>query len=445
MDTESTRKVEFVPRHRRPPMAIARAEGNYLYTPEGQKILDAAGGAIVAGIGHGRKEVAEVAARALQEVSYVVPPFVTEHRLRLIERLTDRWLPSGFTRCWFGTGGSDCVDAAVRLARQHHVAAGRASRTKIIARNYSYHGTTVYNLSLGGHPRWREGFGAMLQDLPKAAECFCARCPFGKTFPSCDTACADDLERVIAREGPDTIAAFVAEPMSGTTLGAVAPPSGDYWQKIRRICDRHGILLVMDEVMTGFGRTGKRFCLEHWDARPDILVGGKGLAAGYAPLGGVFTSDAVIEPIAKQDGELMFLTYGGHSAACAVADKVLEIMEREELVARAATMGRYLKARLEDRLRDHPNVLEVRGLGLLLAVELVSDRATRRPFPHDALIVHRTVAAGFRRGVSIYPAGAGDALNAVAFGPPFTITEAECDLIADVVPAAITDAVSRAA
>ena len=431
----------FLPRRGRPPMGIARAEGAWLYTEDGRRILDAAGGAIVANIGHGRREVAEAAARAMERVSYVVPPFVTEERTRLAERLRDRWLPPGVTRFFPTSGGSESVDAAIRLARQHHVSAGRAGRWKVIGRDLSYHGATIATLGLGGNTKRRQAFAPLVPELPKAPACYCLRCPLEKTYPDCRVACADALEDVIRAEGPETVAAFILEPIGGSTGGVLDPPD-DYLARIAEICRRYEVLLIADEVMCGFGRTGKRFAVEHFGVTPDILVGGKGLAGGYAPIGGVFATDAVIEPLVERGDDLMFFTFGGHPTSCAVADCVLDILEREALVERAAAVGEQLRKRLAT-LEQHPHVAEVRGRGLLLGIELVRDRSTLEPFAPEDRLTQRVVGAGLRHGVFLYPGGTDPARDAIVLGPPFIIGDEEVEMIASVLETAIDEGVAR--
>ena len=440
MSLERDALFPFVPTGRGAPLAISRAEGAYLYTREGQKILDAAGGAIAVSIGHGRREVAEVAARALAESGYVVPVFATEDRLQLVERLVDRWLPGELRRVFFTSGGSESVDAAMRLARQHHVSAGRSSRWKILGRDLSYHGTTLASLAVGGHQKRRKGFDPLLLDLPKAPACYCLRCPLGQRYPGCRVACADEIERVIEREGAETVAAFIAEPVGGSTAGALVPPP-EHWPRVAEICRERGVLLIMDEVMTGFGRTGKRFAVEHWGLAPDILVSGKGLSGGYAAIGAVFATEDVMAPLAERGDELMYYTFGGHPAACAIADKVLEIMEREDLVERAAKLGERLHDALAP-LERHPNVAGLRGLGLLRAVELVADRDTLDPFPEAANLGYRVVVHGILRGVFYYPGGSDPARDIVCLGPPFIIGDEEIEKMARVLPDAIDAAVA---
>lgn len=421
-----------------PPLTVARTEGVWLITPDGRRILDAAGGAIVASIGHGRAEVAEAAARAMAQTTFVVPPFATESRVALVERLRASWLPQGMTRAVFASGGSEAVDLALRVARQHHACAGRTGRWKVIGRELSYHGTTLATLAVGGHASRRAGFEPLLVTHPKAAAAYPLRCAACRGKGGCTLDCADDIEAIILREGPETVAAVIAEPIAGSTLGAVVPPDG-YWPRLREITRRTGVLLIADEVMTGFGRTGRAFAVDHFGVVPDLLVSGKGLASGYAPICGVYATEEVVAPIADRREDVMFYTYSAHPAACAAADKVLEIMEREGLVARAAEVGDYLGERLAT-LRGHPNIAEVRGRGLLHAVEIVRDRETLAPFAPEQRITTRIVVAGLARGVFFYPGGSKPGPDVICLGPPFVVTRHEIDRIVDVLGESITEA-----
>jgi adenosylmethionine-8-amino-7-oxononanoate aminotransferase len=435
------RRFPFAARPGAHPLEIERSEGAWLYTKDGRAILDAAGGAIVVNVGHGRREVAEAYAREAARASYVIPPFATENRVRLVERLVDRWLPAGLTRCAFTSGGSESVDAAIRIARAHFVARGETKRWKVIGRALSYHGTTLATLAVGGHEKRRAGFEPWLAELPKAPACYCYRCPLERSYPGCAVACADEVERTIRDAGPDTVAAVIAEPIGGSTAGALVPPD-EYWPKLAEICARHGVLLIADEVMTGFGRTGKKFAVDHWGVTPDLLVGGKGLTGGYAPMGGIFARESVVAPIAERGFELMFFTYSAHPASCAAAEVVLDILERERLVERAAEMGEKLGKRLA-RLLEHPNVGDVRGRGLLWAVELVADKATKTPFPASAGLTAKVVAAGLANGIWVYPGGVDPARDAITFGPPFTIGESEIEEIGARFERALESALAR--
>ena len=438
MDAESSARYAFLPGSA--PLQIERTEGCFLITPDGRRILDAAGGAIVANIGHGREEVAAVAAEALARTTYVVPPFATPERVRLVERLRASWLPDGLERCVFASGGSEAIDAAVRIARQHFVSRGEPARWKVIGRELSYHGTTLSGLDIGGHVKRRDGFEPWLHDVPKAPACYPLRCALcsGK----CTLDCADAFEATIEAAGPETVAAVVIEPVGGSTAGALVPPDG-VLRRVAEICRAHGILLIADEVMCGFGRTGERFAIEHDSVRPDLLVAGKGLAGGYAPIVGVFATDAVVAPIAERGDPVMFYTYSAHPASCAVADKVLEILEREDLVARAARQGARLGEGLVRAFGDHPHVAEVRGRGLLQALEFVEDRETHRPFPAATGFTAKVVAAGIEAGVFAYPGGTGAARDVLCLGPPFTIADAEIDWLVGALEKALESALER--
>jgi len=443
MDPERARQYPFLP-GLGAGLPVAHTEGSFLVLPDGRRILDAAGGAVVASIGHGRQEVAEVAARTLVATTFVVPPFATEERVRLVERLRASWLPAGITRLVFASGGSEAIDLAVRIARQHFVSKGEPARWKVIGRELSYHGTTLAGLDVGGHPKRRKGMEPWLHDLPKAPACYPLRCTLCRSAGRCTLACADALEDAIGRAGPETVAAFIFEPVGGSTAGALTSAPG-YLARIGEICRRHGILTIADEVMSGFGRTGARFAVDHDAFVPDLLVGGKGLAAGYAPIVGVFAREEVAAPIAARGDEVMFYTYAAHPAACAVADKVLEIVEREELVARCARMGEALRERLVAALGAHPHVAEIRGKGLLQAVELVRDSKTLAPFAPDDRVTATVVATGLANGVFFYPAGAGAAQDAIVLGPPFTVSEGELDLLVTALVKSIDGAVAHVA
>jgi adenosylmethionine-8-amino-7-oxononanoate aminotransferase len=271
--------------------------------------------------------------------------------------------------------------------------------------------------------------------------CYCYRCPYGLRYPECNVECADELDRLLTREGSDDVAAFIFEPIVGATLGAVVPPEG-YIQRIAEICRRHGILLIADEVMTGMGRTGKPFAVEHWGISPDIILVGKGIASGYAPLGAVIAAGNVVETISR--GSATFLhgfTYSGHPVAAAAANAVLDFIEREKLFDRVAPAGRELRTAL-DRLKKYSVVGDVRGKGLLLAIEFVRDPATREPFPHDAQVATRIQADALEAGVMTYPIqGCVDGTRGdhILIAPPFTITTPIIEMLVAGIEHAIAD------
>lgn len=416
------------------------AHGAYLTTVDGRDILDAAGQACVSNIGYGRREVAEAAAQALVDFTHALPPLATPQRLQLVQTLLDKWLPAALDRIHFVNSGSEATDAAIRLARQHHLARGNRGKWKVIGRDASYHGVTIGALGVSGHAQRRRGFEPLLSPVPQASACYPLRCRHCAGSGRCSLRCADDLEALIVREGAETVAAFIGEPIVGTSGGALVPPD-DYWPRVQEICRRHDVLLIMDEVITGFGRTGRRFGFQHWDVQPDMVVAAKGFTGGYAPLAALITTQRVVEPLVASGDNIMFHTFGGHPAACAVACKVLEILDSEKLVERAAELGRYLDSRL-DRLRAHPNVAEVRGRGLLWAVEIVRDKSTLEQFPESAGVTFAVVRAGLRHGVFFYFGGTGEVRDVICLGPPFIIERAEIDRMIDVLAQSIDEAVA---
>ncbi|HTQ24420.1 MAG TPA: aspartate aminotransferase family protein [Candidatus Binataceae bacterium] len=420
------------------PLLIDHAEGAWLHTADGRKILDAAGGAVVTNIGQGREEIAQLMAEEVRRANYVVPIWSTPQRQRLVERLA-RWTPPGLTRFFFTSGGSEAVEAALKFALMYHKVNGRPQRTKIIAREASYHGNSIAALSVGGSLR-RADYEHVLFDWPKIKPSYCYRCPWDKTYPGCDIDCANALEAEIVRHGADTVAAFIAEPMMGSAGGSV-PPVKEYWPRLAEICRRHGVLLIADEVMTGFGRTGRRFAVDHWNVVPDILVGGKGLAGGYMPMGMIAVREELVEQCEAKGADFMFYTYSSHPTACAVAERVLEIMEREQLVERAAAIGARLGAQLKEELSGHPMVGDIRGAGMFWGVEVVRDRASRAPYPPAMKVASRVVAAGLKRGLFVYPATgmARPGGDAVMVTPPFVIGPEEIDYIVSRLRATLDD------
>ncbi|MCZ6617128.1 MAG: aminotransferase class III-fold pyridoxal phosphate-dependent enzyme [Gammaproteobacteria bacterium] len=410
---------------------IERGEGVHLITRQGQSILDAAGGAVVCNIGHGRQRVADKVAEATLDYSYVVPPWITPSRRALVEVLERHWLPNDLRRIHITSGGSEAVDAAMKMALQYHYAKQALSRTKIISRDISYHGTTMATIGASGHPARRRGLEHALGYYPRIPTPYPLRCPLGPHHAGTAAYYAQCLRETIEAEGPETIAAFLAEPITGSSGGAIVPPE-DYWRHVRAICDEYGVLLILDEVMTGFGRTGTPFAFQHWDITPDILVAGKGLAGGYAPLGGVFASENVGTAIGSAGMNVMFNTFGAHPAACAAGAEVLTIMVEENLVERSAEMGALLQKRLIDTFSNHPHVAEVRGRGLLQAIEIVRERDTLTPFDEADNVSNRIVANALKKGVFFYGGGTGEVRDIVCMGPAFIIEEQHIETMVEV-------------
>ena len=416
-------------------MRIVGGRGAVLHTQDGREILDAAGGAVAVNIGHGRVEVADALRAAALSCSYVVPPWLTPERERLLERLRQEWLPPSLGRMHLSCGGSEGVETAMKIAICYQAARGTPRKTKIIGRTPSYHGTTLATTAVGGHEARKHGLAHALPAYPSVPAPYLLRCRAAN--PAAHY--LDALEETIRREGADTVAALLAEPIVGASGGALVPPDG-YWQGVRNLCDRYDLLLLADEVMTGFGRTGEKFGLAHWAVVPDVMVAGKGLAGGYAPITGIFATDAVGAAIEGAGMNVMFHTFAALPAACAAADKVLEILAEEALVARAAQTGAQLKERLTAAFAEHPHVAEVRGRGLLLAIEIVADRETLTPYPLDAGITSRVLAEALLQGVSFYPGGTGTVRDIVVVGPPFIIDEGQQERIVETLTAAVDEA-----
>ncbi len=439
---QDTRKLRwpFIPGR---DITIERADGIHLYTADGQQILDAAGGAVVSNIGHGNPRVAQAVHEATLHTTYVVPPWLTPSRTAMLDALS-AWLPPGFTRVHGTSGGTEANEAALKIALHYQQAVGETKRTTIIGRTISYHGTTLATASLSGHPARKKGLEAAIPFFPEVRTPYPLRCPLGSFHEDAGTFYADLLRDMIESEGADTIAAFVAEPITGSSGGALVPPD-DYWPQVREICSQYGVLLVMDEVMTGFGRTGKPFGFQHWDIEPDILVGGKGMAGGYAPLGGVFAREEIGVAIEEAGFPVMFNTFGAHPAACAASAEVLNIMREEQLVEQVVARGEYLAQRLQDAFSNHPHVAECRGRGLLQAIEIVADRESLERFAPQANVTNKVVAAALQEGVFFYGGGTGDVRDIVCMGPPFIIEEAEIDAMVATLSATLDTVIAKLA
>lgn len=418
-----------------PGVRVLSAQGDRLRLSNGSEWLDAAAGAAVGNIGWGRKEVVDAIADSTRDLTYVLPNMQTQERLELVSRLRSDWLPPDLAHLYFASSGSEAVDAAIRLARLHHALSGRTKRWKVIGRDISYHGTTLASLSVGGHAARRRHFEPLLHQAPLAPPAFCHRCAFGRKHPECGIACGRELEAIIAKQGPDTISAFIAEPIVGSSGGAVVPPD-EYWPIVSEICKQHRILLIVDEVLTGFGRTGERFGINHWDVSPDIMVLGKGLSGGYAALSAIAAKESVIEPLIRNDTTLMFYTFGGLPSACAGANEVLKILDEEDLITAVAEKEDILRRAL-DRLRAHPNVADVRGRGFLWAVEIVESRHDLSPFPVSFNATKRVIDHAKDHGVLFYGGGTEAHRDIIMIAPHFISDAASLSRIAVVLEAAI--------
>ena len=423
--------------------SIVGADGMYLRTEDGQRILDAVGGAGTVVIGHGVREITDAVARHGGEVSFVYGATFTNPWQEQLAAELVAMSPEIAARVYFVSGGSEGNETAIKMARQYHLQCGRPGRHKVIARWQSFHGSTLATLSLSGRPAWREPFLPQLTAVPHIVPPYCYRCPLGHTYPGCGVACADDLERMILMEGPDSIAAFIAEPVIGSTVTGVVPVP-EYYRRIREICDAYGVLFIVDEVLTGYGRTGRWLSIEHWGVEPDIVVMGKGISSGYVPLGAVLASQRVVDAFAAGSGSFTHgFTYSGNPFCTFVGLQVLRYALDHRLFADVPARGQHLRAALDQLAARHPIVGEVRGLGLFAGIEFVADRASREPFPEKADITRRVVRGARDRGVLILPgvpgANHGHGGDHVHLSPPYIITPAEIDLVAGVLDATLTE------
>ncbi len=416
-----------------------RGEGVYVWDAEGNRYIDGSAGPICVNIGHGVKEVAEAVSRQMEKISFAHSShFTTESVLVCAEKLA-KFAPHGMNKTYFCSGGSEAVEAAAKLARQYHLQQGDHSRYKVVARWQSYHGNTLGALSMSGNIARRRRYAPMLLDFPHIPPAYCYRCPFGKNRETCSLECAWALEAEIKANGPQYISAFIAEPVVGATLGTCPAPDG-YFQVIREICDEFGVLFIADEVMTGLGRTGKNWGIQHWGVEPDLIATAKGLSGGYMPLGACIVSDRIAdafnEPFAHGH------TYGSHPVACAVGAAVLDYVVKHNLIQRSADLGEYLHERLHE-LYEHPTVGDVRGMGLFAGVEFVKEKDSKRPFPAEVGFSNRVLKRCMGNGLLVYPGTAsvdGFLGDHIQVAPPLVVTREEIDEIVSILDRSIGEA-----
>jgi len=415
----------------------ARAEGAWVEDDSGKRYLDAAGGALVVNIGHADPGVVRVLWEQAGRVDYVHGTQFTTEVLEVYADELAEVLPLDSPRVYPVSGGSEAVETALKLARAYHLARGEPSRHGIVARWGSYHGNTRGALDASGREPLRRPYEPWLGQALHVPAVYEYRCPMPAHPDACGAAHAEALDRAIAEAGPESVAAFIAEPVAGATLGAAVPPD-DYWPAIAEVCRRHGVLLIADEVMTGFGRTGRWFGCDHWGVRPDILTAGKGASSGYWPLGLCVASGEVHDTVAES-GFVHGFTYSHHAVGAAVGRAVLAKLRQRQLVERSRDLGERLLKELTAAL-DLPHAGDVRGLGAMIGVELVRDRSTKEPFPRADRATERVVAAAKAGGLLLYSStGCADGKDGdlVMVGPPFTLTDDEADLLVERTVAAI--------
>ena len=423
---------------------IVRGRGMVLEDDAGRRYLDANSSAGVVGIGHGRTEIAEAMAEAGETLTFVYGGAFNHPWQEKLASAVLSVAPAGMAAVYFVSGGSEANETAIKLARQYHVERGKPQKSKLIARWQSYHGVTLATLSLSGRTSWRQIFAPYLIPVTHISPPYPYRCAYCADRGGCTLACADELERAILLEGPDTVAAFFAETIVGTTATGLTPHDG-YYARVREICDRYDVLFVADEVLCGYGRTGKPFAIQHWNVSPDIITMGKAIGSGYAPLGAVVIADKIVEAYAAGTGRFVHgFTYSGMPVSCFTGLKVFEIMQRENLFERPAEMGAKLMAAIQALADKHACIGEVRGKGLLIGVEFVADRKTRAPFPREAGFTAKVAGAMRRRGVIISPgvplANFGKDGDHLQISPPFIIGDSEIAEIAAALDGALAEA-----
>lgn len=434
------------PRHNlaHPPRAV-RAKGVYFYDADGKRYLDGSGGAAVSCLGHGDPEIVQAVQDQMAELAYAHTGFFTSAPAEELAEMLAADAPGDLDRVYFVSGGSEAVETALKLARQYFVEQGQPQRRHVIARRQSYHGNTLGALAVGGNPWRRAPFEPLLIECSHIAPCYeyAERSDAESRFEYGQRA-AQALEDEILRLGPDTVMAFLAEPVVGATLGAVPAVAG-YFKRIREICDQYGVLLILDEIMCGMGRTGRLFACETDGVSPDLLCIAKGLGAGYQPIGATLCTRQIYDAITHGSGFFRHgHTYIGHPTACAAGVAVLRALKTRDLVARSARIGRVLTDALQERFGQHAHVGDIRGRGLFLGVELVAHRETKRPFDPTQKLAARVKRAAFEAGLMCYPmSGTRDGLRGdhILLAPPFILTEAQAGELVDKLSDALNTAI----
>jgi adenosylmethionine-8-amino-7-oxononanoate aminotransferase len=411
---------------------LVEGHGCIIKDVDGKEYIDGLAGLWLVNVGHGRREIGEAMAVQAGKLAYASSTQATTVPAIQLATLLAEITPGDLSTVFFCSGGSEAVESAIKIARQYHHQTGAPKRFKIIGRRGSYHGATFGAMSVSGTRQLNEPYySPFMPGTMHVSPPYCYRCDYRYTYPACGVYCVDAIEQMIEFEGPETVAAVIAEPVSASN-GIVIPPA-EYLPRLREICDRHGVLLIVDEVINGFGRTGKMFASEHWDLVGDIMTIAKGLSSGYAPIAAAICRPKVVESFASGKGKKLahLLTFGGQAVACAAALANIAIIQREKLVENAATVGAYLLERLQE-LRRHPTVGDVRGIGLLAAVELVKDHDSKEKFAMEGEEVKTLNTLLADRGLLTR------VTHIIFLAPPLCITRAEVDRIVDILDHSLT-------
>ncbi|MFQ5665464.1 MAG: aspartate aminotransferase family protein [Candidatus Binatia bacterium] len=416
-------------------MTLVKGKGVYVWDAAGRKYLDGLASLWNVAVGHGRATIAQAVATQMRQIEYAptLLGFSSEPAERLATRIA-RLAPKGLSRVVFTSGGSEANETVIRLVRLYWHLRGYPDKSKIVALKRAYHGSSTGAASLTGLPYFHTYYEPLMPGVVRMASPYCYRCELGLTYPRCGLACADELERHIEREGADTVGAFIAEPVQGVG-GVIVPPAG-YFERIRAVCDKHDVLMVADEVITGFGRLGYRFGIERWKTVPDMIAFAKGVTSGYLPLGGVILREALYQTLIDAGPDFSLnhgFTYSGHPVACAAGLANLEIIEREGLIGRARKLAPYFARRL-GALARHPIVGEVRTAGLMGAIELVRDKRRKDALPAHLHVPSCIRSAALERGVIVRASA-----DSIVVCPPLVIQRKQIDHLATILDAAIEE------
>jgi len=425
------------------PVAVT-GDGPYLIDSQGRRYLDACGGAAVSCLGHSDTQVIEAIRQQVGKLAYAHTSFFTTEPMEELADFLIARAPAGLKSVYFVSGGSEAIEAALKLARQYFIETGQPQRKHLIARRQSYHGNTLGALATGGNAWRRQQFEPLLIDVSHVSPCYAYReQKDGESAEGLAIRLAAELEAEILRLGAENVMAFVAEPVVGATLGAVTAVPG-YFRRIREVCERYGVLLILDEVMCGMGRTGTLFAAEQEGVTADLIAVAKGLGAGYQPIGATLVSAKIHDAIASGSGFFQHgHTYIGHATACAAALAVQKVIEERDLLPRVRSLGDGLRKRLVERFGSHAHIGELRGRGLFLGLELVADRDSKQPFDPALKLHTRIKKAAMEQGLMCYPMGGtvdGLAGDHILLAPPFILEETHLDEIADKLESALRSA-----
>lgn len=417
---------------------IVEGDGVWITDDRGRRLIDGFAGLWCVAVGHGRPEIIDAVREQMETLEYFTTFHGNSHpkAIELAEKLASMFPPEyGLNHVMFSSGGSEANETNIKLVRLYWAVQGKERRNVIVARHHGYHGLTIATMTATGIMPMRWNFGPEAPGFAHIPAPYCYKCELDLSFPSCELACADSLTALIEREGADTIAAFIAEPVIGAA-GIIPPPPG-YFERIREICDRYGILLILDEVVTGFGRTGTMFGFDQYGVRPDVVTLAKGITSGYLPLGASVVSDAVWSTIATRLADQMPVshgfTYSGHPTCCAAAIANIDLIERDDLAGNAADVGAYLLDQMRKRLGDLETVGDIRGIGLMIGIELVVDKQTKRGFSHPHTACTRVEHEAWERGLYCRAMG----LETIGVAPPLTIDRDHADRIVDLLAESI--------